>query len=340
MVSQSSQSLSYVPYHLLGDKPNIIVDGSGNEYTRLTLSHWPGNATPIQFKADLSAEIVFNYLDSGETLDGVGAVSNNHFDEDGLVSMYSLIYPDDAAEMREFLVDVARAGDFGKCDDRDAARVSFVINAWTDPDRSPLNRTVFGGTHAQLDSTLYEELLVRLPNIINRLGSFEEFWKADDDFMNLTEDSIEKGLIEIEEDREIDLAIVSIADGGIHGQGRPPSHARSWVSALCHPMVIHNSIDCHRVLVLQKRKYQFYYRYESWVDYQSRAIPARVDLNPLAQQLNEIERGGNHWEFSGVDDIIGRLSMNEKADSRLSPNQFVDMLKSELRSPSAVGKGA
>lgn len=340
MASRSSESLFYVPYHLLGDEPNIIVDGSGNEHTRLTLSHWPGNATPSRFKADLSAEIVFNFLDHGEIPDGVSAVSNNHFDEDGLISMYSLINPDDAQEIREFLVDVARAGDFGKCDDRDAARVSFVINAWTDPDRSPLNRTMFGGTHEQLDATLYEELLVRLPNIIDRLGSFEEFWKADDDFMDLTEESIEKGLIEIEEDRDHDLAIVVIPDGGIHGQGRPPSHAKSWISALCHPMVIHNRIGCHRVLVMQQRRYQFYYRYESWVDYQSQPIPARVDLNPLAEHLNEIERGGNHWKFSGVDDIIGRLSMNERADSRLSPNQFVDLLRSVLRSPTAAGKGA
>jgi len=339
MASQSSESLAYVPYHLLNDKPNIIVDGSGNENTRLTLSHWPGNETPSQFKADLSAEIVFNFLDSGEIPDGVDAVSNNHFDEDGLISMYSLINPEDAQEMREFLIDVARAGDFGKCDDRDAARVSFVVNAWTDPDRSPLNRTMFSGTHEQLDATLYEELLVRLPNIINRLGSFEEFWKADDAFMDLTEDSCDKGLIEIEEDKENDLAIVVIPDGGIHGQGRPPSHSKSWISTLCHPMVIHNRISCHRVLVVQQRKYQFYYRYESWVDYQSQPILPRVDLTDFAARLNELERGGTRWKFSGVDDIIGRLSMSERTDSKISPLQFVALLKSALCSPTAAGKG-
>jgi hypothetical protein len=339
MTSPSSELLVYVPYHLLGDKPNIIVDGSGNENTRLTLSHWPGNDTPSQFKADLSAEIVFNFLDRGEIPADVNAVSNNHFDEDGLVSMYSLINPDDAQEMRDFLIEVARAGDFGKCDDRDAARVSFVINAWTDPERSPLNRTMFSGTHSQLDATLYEELLVRLPNIIYRLGSFEEFWKADDAFMDLTEDAIDKGLIEIEEDEEHDLAIITIPDGGIHGQGRPPSHSKSWISTVCHPMVIHNRINSHRVLVIQQRRYQFYYRYESWVDYRSKPILPRVDLDYLCMRLNELERGSNHWKFSGIDDIIGRLSMNERSDSRLSPLQFVDLLKTALRSPDAAGKG-
>jgi hypothetical protein len=339
MVSRSSIALSYVPYHLLGDKPNIIVDGSGNQNTRLTLSHWPGNATPSEFKADLSAQIVFKFLETDNFPEDVHAVSNNHFDEDGLVSMYSLLNPEAALDIREFLEDVARAGDFGKCEDRDAARVSFVLSAWTDPDRSPLNRTIFGGTHDELAAVLYDELLTRLPNIIDRLGNFEEFWAADDAFMDLTEDAIDKGLIEISEDEEHDLAVVVIPDGGIHGQGRPPAHAKSWISSVCHPMVIHNRIDCHRVLVMQQRRFQFYYRYESWVDYQSRQIMPRVDLSDFARRLNQTERGGNQWKFSGVDDIIGRLTMSDRSDSRLSPNQFVELLKTELRASSAV-KGA
>jgi len=331
MPSRSSADLSYVPYHLLGEKPNIIVDGSGNEHTALTLSHWPGNKTPGEFKADLSAEIVFNFLDSGEFPEGVSAVSNNHFDEDGLVSMYSLLNPEDAMEQREFLIDVARSGDFSKCEDRDAARVSFVLSAWTDPDRSPLNRTVFGGTYDELSAVLYEELLHRLPFIINRLGSFEEFWIADDNFMNLTEDAIDKGLIEVTEDEEVDLAVVVIPDGGIHGQGRPPAHAVSWISSVCHPMAIHNAINSHRVLVMQNRRFQFYYRYETWVEYTSKKLLPRVDLTAFVKKLNEMERGGNRWQFSGVDDIIGRLSMSDRADSRLSPNQFLELLKNELR---------
>lgn len=340
MDSHSSNSLSYVPYHLLGDKPNIIVDGSGNEHTRLTLSHWPGNATPAEFKADLSAQIVFNFLDTGEIPNDVEALSNNHFDEDGLISMYSLLHPEDAQQNREFLIDVARAGDFGCCEDRDAARVSFVLSAWTDPDRSPLNRTTFGGTHDELDAVLYDELLRRLPYVLDRLGNFEEFWHADDAYMDITEDAIDKGLIEISEDVENDLAVIIIPDGGIHGQGRPPDHMKSWIGSVCHPMALHNAIQSHRVLVMQQRRYQFYYRYETWVEFISKKLLPRIDLTDFAARLNEVERGSNRWKFSGVDDIIGRLSMNEKSDSRLSPNQFVELLTNELRTPRTTASGA
>ncbi len=334
MDSQSSTALSYVPFHLLGDRPNVIVDGSGNENTKLTLSHWPGNDTPSQFKADLSAEIVFNFIDRGEIPSGVEAVSNNHFDEDGLISLYSILNPEDACENRDLLIDVARAGDFSKFLDRDAARVSWVISAWTDPDRSPLSRTIFSGTHDELAAVLFEELLERLPAIVTKIGYFETFWAEEDQFLDLSESCIERGIIEITEDKDNDLAVVIIPNGGIHGQGRPPAQARSWISSMCHPMAIHNAIDCHRVLVMHNRHYSFYYRYETWVDYVSRNLAPRVDLTEMTARLNALERGGTHWSFSGVNDIIGRLTMRDNSDSRLSPNEFVSLLKEELRSSS------
>lgn len=332
MGSRSSSVLSYVPFHLLGDRPHVSVDGSGNEFTRLTLSHWPGNKTPSQFKADLSAEIVFNFIDQGDVPEGVDAVSNNHFDEDGLISLYSILNPEEACENREFLIDVARAGDFSKFFDRDAARVAWVISAWTDPDRSPLSRTVFGGTHDELAAVLFEELLERLPAIVSKIGYFETFWAEEDKYLDLSEASIASGLIEVSEDKEVDLATVVIPNGGIHGQGRPPAHATSWVSSMCHPMAIHNTIDSHRVLVMHNRQYCFYYRYETWVDYVSRELPPRADLTDFTRRLNEMERGSTQWNFSGVNDIIGRLTMRENSDSRLSPNEFVKLLTAELRS--------
>jgi len=177
---------------------------------------------------------------------------------------------------------------------------------------------------------LFDELLERLPAIVDKIGHFETFWAEEDNFLDLTEDAIDKGLIEISEDKEADLAIVVIPDGGIHGQGRPPTHAVSWISSVCHPMAIHNRVDSHRILVMHKRHYSFYYRYETWIDYVSRSLAPRVDLSDFAKRLNTMEKGSTHWNFSGVNDIIGRLTMRDKSDSRLSPNEIVKLLSSEL----------
>ena len=93
--------------------PNIIVDGTANEATVLTLSHWRHSGTPAPLLADTSAEIVFNYLDCPQYHVDASAVSNNHFDEDGLVGVFSLINPGFASRHRELLIAVAHAGDFG-----------------------------------------------------------------------------------------------------------------------------------------------------------------------------------------------------------------------------------
>jgi hypothetical protein len=54
--------LSFVPYHELGGRPNVIVDGSPADGTTLCLTHWPGIGSPPEVRADLSAEMAFRYL--------------------------------------------------------------------------------------------------------------------------------------------------------------------------------------------------------------------------------------------------------------------------------------
>ena len=46
--------------------PNVVIDGSPNENTVLTLTHWPGYPQPSGFHFDLSAEMAFQYLDDSD----------------------------------------------------------------------------------------------------------------------------------------------------------------------------------------------------------------------------------------------------------------------------------
>src|SRR3954463_15141316 len=103
--------MRFVPYEELGEQPNVIVDGSGTPSTVLTLSHWPGSRVPPSLAADLSAEIVVRYLEQPELHVDVDVVSNNHFDQDGLMGVWALVEPEQALTHRELLIDVARAGD-------------------------------------------------------------------------------------------------------------------------------------------------------------------------------------------------------------------------------------
>ena len=88
--------LRFVAYEELGSTPNVVVDGAASASTVLTLSHWPGSPTPPEVRDDLSAQIAFHALEHRDWFDGIDIVSNNHFDQDGLASVYALTDTDAA----------------------------------------------------------------------------------------------------------------------------------------------------------------------------------------------------------------------------------------------------
>ena len=83
----------------------------------LNLSHWPGNRTPAHLKADTSTEMALKLArDPGreEWLRGVSIVTNNHFDTDGLLSLYAVLRPEEALRHEKEMIQAARTGDFGE----------------------------------------------------------------------------------------------------------------------------------------------------------------------------------------------------------------------------------
>jgi hypothetical protein len=322
--------VQYVPYHRLANLPNIIVDGKGNHATVLTLSHWPKSTTPVEFKADLSAQIVYRYLNSPEFKlpPACDVVSNNHFDEDGLVSLYCLLNPQAALEEQSTLVDIARAGDFGTFNDRESARVCFVLSAWSNPDLSPLNQGVFARPYPEVTAILYEELLVRLPNIIRKIDNLKRYWQEEDDFLDTTENAIASDLITLQEFPEVDLLVVRVQDKSFPYMAR--EHCPSWISSVLHPMALHNRTERMRLLVMQGRHYELYYRYETWVDFVSKPLANRLDLSDLAKTLTNMENGRGCWQFTGNDEIIARLKLVDGKESRIDPDDFLSEVKRAL----------
>ena len=103
--------MEYREYAELTGRPHVVVDGSAQAGTELVLSHWPGAATPDILRADLSAEIAFNYLDHPELHVDAPYVTNNHFDQDGLVAVFALTQPE-AAQARWPKHNLERAGTY------------------------------------------------------------------------------------------------------------------------------------------------------------------------------------------------------------------------------------
>ena len=172
--------MRYLPYAAASSEPNVIVDGTANDRTLITLSHWRKSGTPADLMADTSTAIVLNYLDRPDLHVPADVVSNNHFDEDGLVGIYALLEPDAAASRRDLLIDVAEAGDFGVCTSRRAARIAFAISAHADPATSPFPRSVFDRPAPLIDEGLYRALLDVLPRLLADIDAYRSLWGPED----------------------------------------------------------------------------------------------------------------------------------------------------------------
>jgi len=285
------RSLVYAPYAETIDVPNVVVDGSANRSTVLALSHWPGTSCPDELRADLSAEMAFRYLDRGADLHGDARfVTNNHFDEDGVVSMFTLIDPDAALAQRDFLIDVARVGDFGRFHDRDAARASMLISAWA-------NQT--GSRDA------YRAVLPLMPRLRDALEEHRDLWGPEDERLRKSEDAIATGRITIAEVPELDLAIVTA-----------PHDLEP------HEMAVHNATTRLRVLTRRGRHLGLRYRYESWILLQSHRPLPRVDLAGLAVRLTALEPNGVAWSADPIDDLTPQLTPTGDGASDLDADTF------------------
>jgi hypothetical protein len=283
--------LKYIPYTKLGGVPNVIVDGAAHEDTVLTLSHWPGSGSPPQFRADTSTEIVLNYLATPgaakELAPQVRAVSNNHFDEDGLCAVWSMVHPKRAQEYRSLLIDVATAGDFSTYRRPQAAKVVFTIRSYTDPATSPIEDELTGGDGT--GSECYDALLPLLEQFMEETDLYGPYWDEEWSSMLRSKTAMVMGEVELHEIPHVDLAVA---------QAPEP----------LHPMVLYNNTERFRVLTaLPGGRYCLRYRYETWVQFASRPVMPRVDLVPLLPRLQELEREDVQWSFEGLAAITPTL---------------------------------
>ena len=134
----------------LAGAPLLSVDGTVDG--ALHLSHWEGNTTPEELRADTSTEIALNFVEwpgRVEWARGVEVVTNNHFDADGVLSVWTVLNCKRAEGLRDELVSAAEAGDFSEFPGERAVRVSILLQGGDNPFvpgvNSPLVEHLAGG---------------------------------------------------------------------------------------------------------------------------------------------------------------------------------------------------
>jgi len=312
----------YVAVEELGDPPlaHVLVDGAPRPGSVLVLSHWPGSPTPKALSRDTSTEIVFAYLHAGSrstrlarsmrstVAAGTGAqvVTNDHFDVDGLASVFALVDPDAAVRREELLVDVATCGDFGVVKSRTAARVAYSIGPIGDEaadEGAPEVARHDTAVRTAGSGIAYRAVLERAVELLDHPERFRRYWQMEEDALTASLDDLRSGAIGIKEDHGADLAVVTRYH---EGTGRK--------SAALHRDAVHSATACSRILSFDGDRCEMWLRYESWVRFVSRKVPLRPDLAPLGAELGALEPSGQSWQADGV--AATTVSLRPPGDGR------------------------
>jgi hypothetical protein len=325
----------YVPYDQLNGESNIIVGGHATAGTTEVITHWANRGAAITTH-DTAIAMALDLLRSDSRDIHCQAVSSDCFSADTLVTIFALTQPELALEMEETLIAVARAGNYQRAEDRDAAHISFVLKAWTEPLASPLNEGVFRQSPTAITNILLEELLPRLARIIERIDHFEPYWREGEEHLTLTEKLLDTELVQVTSDESLDLAQVTIAESECQANG-PLFKNRSGLSQALHQMGIHKTSPHWRVLLQAGQKMHFYYRNESLAACHQAREGMRKDLSALAERLNFKEDCPGKWQAIlkgtgnyAADPAPHALALTSGLESNLAPEDFRQIVKNFL----------
>jgi hypothetical protein len=289
-------------YHSgLDNVPKLSVDGTVSH--SIHFSHWQGNETPAEVKADTSTEIALNLVGSPnrEALtQGIDLVTNNHFDTDGVLSVWTVLTGERALELRDRLIPSAEAGDFSEFTNEAAVRASIVIQGSDqafphDEGGSPLARQL-AGKAAVDDARAYELVLPEVERVLTQTDLYEPLWRSAWEQIAAAIESFERGRSTVQEFNQSKLSLITLAPDIFSASGFNPTRHAAPYTAISH--YAHGEIFLITTRLAGGWAYRLDYPYYSWAETIVRPTIARRDLTPLLSRLNELESNKDgQWKF-------------------------------------------
>ena len=308
----------------LADVPKLSVDGLVPNSVHLT--HWEGNETPAELRADTSTEIALNLVASprrDELTRGVDLVTNNHFDTDGVLSVWTVLAGAPALAHRALLVAAAEAGDFCEFTTERAAHVNILIQGGDNPLAgngvgSPLARHLQGGDVGD-DARAYELVLPEVERVLALTDEYEPLWRGPWAELRAALESFASGRSRVAEDAETGLSLVTLAPDVYGPEGFDPArHAAPYTAVARHAR---GSLYLIAVPLDGGWGYRVDYPYHSWAVTVVRPRVARRDFAPLAARLNELEGDGDARWTPDRSELTSALKFADGA-GRLAPSRL------------------
>jgi hypothetical protein len=341
-------------YHAgLDDVRKLSIDGTVSN--SIHFSHWKGNHTPAALKADTSTEIALNLVASPERerlTEGIELVTNNHFDTDGMLSVWTVMSGERALELREKLIAAAEAGDFSEYSSVDGVRASIVIQGSdaTIPGEdagSPLARHLSGGA-AINEARSYELILPEVERVLTRIDDYEFLWSDVWQHIETALASFARGESHVEEDASTGLSLITLAPGLYGSRGFSPTRHNAPFTAISANA--RGQVFLIALPMMDGWSYRIDYPYYSWAETVVRPPVEQRDFTALIARLNELEQekaargvAQGRWALDD-NEMTSAVKFLDQAGtlcaSTLHPERVAEELRATLHEAETAGVGA
>ena len=290
----------------------VMIDGYAPGYRMI--SHWPGHSTPEVLRHDITTGSAFLYnalsnIERRELIGDFSIVTNNHYDTDGAMSLYTMLYPEVAAQYQDLMLRTAGAGDLALWGGTDALALELSVMCDLGP-FMPFTTPPHDNERLGNLASAYQRLFERLESMLENPFKLEHEWA--DRHCQVTEDveRVQQGIgVQTTKYTEDDLAVV-VSDRPITIYG-----LRQAAGDLFRVLLIHPGGGGNR--------YRFCFRGESWWDVVSAQPLPRKPLTELATRLNTMENESDRlWWASPPDWTVPELGFGEPVTFRHQAVRF------------------
>jgi hypothetical protein len=318
----------------LANTPKLSVDGTVDN--AIHFSHWKGNQTPASVKADTSTEIALNLVaapNREELTGGIDLVTNNHFDTDGVLSVWTVLNGERALELRDKLIAAAEAGDFSEMSTQEAVRASIVIQGSESPIDDQVGSPLAGqlaGEPVSDDARCYELVLPHVERVLTHTNDYASLWVDPWNRIATALESFNRGRSRVDEDAEAKISLVTLAPDIFSAKGfKPTRHSAPFTAiskyAKGEIFLIATPLD-------QGWAYRIDYPYYSWAETIVRPRIERRDFSSLITQLNEKERNAaGTWRLDSSE-LASALKFSAQDGKLTASSLSLDEVAAELRS--------
>jgi uncharacterized protein YqkB len=326
----------------IADVPKLSVDGTVDN--AIHFSHWHGNQTPQSVKADTSTEIALNVVGApnrDELTQGIELVTNNHFDTDGVLSVWTMLNGERALDLRDKLIAAAEAGDFCEFSSVDAVRASIVIQGSDSPIDNPGSPLAlkFAGEDFVDDARSYDLLLPKVEHVLTHTDFYEALWREPWRRIEVALDSFAKGESRVEEDLVNKISLVTLGPAVFGPAGFDPAAHAAPFAAISHHA--HGNLFVIATPLNDGWAFRVDYPYYTWAETVVRPSIPRPDLSAAITALNEIENSETGRWLIDSRELASAIKFsdlnNQLTASRIAPDAVARSLADAINRGLSAG---